>query len=219
MRARWLAGWALIGVAVALACLAPSSGEAWARQGKKDKKKDKKGGKKGKDGAGGKDLKKAYDQLTEVAVLLKVVGARAPAGVEKKFEQAKGYYRAGLKHWLRATVPPVADLPPPPEGAVGSEEPWERARRELERARLRISETERETAGKAFLDGSRTLYAQARAAYLDKEFLKASELARGAEAWTHVGEHLRWGGLAGPEPIAVPPALGPAAPPPPPPLK
>jgi hypothetical protein len=89
--------------------------------------------------------------------------------------------------------------PPPPGGPRGSvTEPWRPALDALEHAKHRIDEAGEQTgAGKAFLDGARGVYSRARKAYTNGDYRKSAELARGAEAWTHVGEHLQRAGYEG----------------------
>jgi hypothetical protein len=112
----------------------------------------------------------------------------------------------GLHHVLRATLPPVAGLPaPPPDagpgpkggpprpGAAPSES--EAASATLQRAhdRLREAVTDTTRSGSLFLDAGRDAYDRARRAYLDRAYQRAVELARAAEAWSHVDEHLARG--------------------------
>ncbi len=76
----------------------------------------------------------------------------------------------------------------------------------------------KEGPGTQFLDASRDLYQKARRAYQDKDYARAAELAKGAEAWTHVGEHLQRAGvgLGGPpERLPAKPTEKPPPPPPP----
>jgi hypothetical protein len=149
----------------------------------------------------------------------------------------------GLEHVLRANLPP-GDLPPPPEGdgldprrkgepppppdKGRSAQTWEPARAALDRLKDRLDEVGAGGgAGKAFTDASRRVYGLARQAYLDRDYPRAAALARGAEAWTHVSEHLERAGLsaslgAEPPPPGAPGRPGPRGegpPPPPPPLE
>jgi hypothetical protein len=84
------------------------------------------------------------------------------------------------------------DLPPPPE-AGGPEEEDERTRRDLRRAYDRIVEM-REIRGVTdlpfYLDASKDLYNAARRDATSGRRERAGELARAAEALTHVPEHL-----------------------------
>jgi hypothetical protein len=65
----------------------------------------------------------------------------------------------------------------------------------IQRTRDRLDEAgSADGQGRLFLDASRRVYAQARQAYQDRDYVRATELARGAEAWTHVGEHLQRAG-------------------------
>lgn len=110
--------------------------------------------------------------------------------------------------------PPPPPPPPPPDGAHGKAEPWRPALEALEHAKHRLDEAGDESgAGKAFLDGARHVYSRARQVYLDGDYRKSAELARGAEAWTHVGEHLQRAGFEGASLRTRPES----APPPPPP--
>ena len=186
-----------------------------------------------------RDLRHAYDTLAEVGAGAKLppddakLYAQAkdiyraahkahPGGGRKAAELAAAANDAGrgLKHLLKAAQPP-ADLPPPPEGGPGPKGPdgaggpWAVAHDLLKKTRDRIGDAKPDGGpqARAFLDGSRRAYGLARQAYLDGDYPKAAELARGAEAWTHVGEHL----AVADEPSPVPPGdRGPADAPPPP---
>jgi hypothetical protein len=70
------------------------------------------------------------------------------------------------------------------------------------------------------LDAAKTVYAQARTAYEAGEYRKAAELARAAEAWSHVPEHLNRAGweVATTPPVAPLPKPKDRGAPPPPPL-
>lgn len=166
----------------------------------------------GPKGAGKKKdhLQKTYDALTEVSVRMKADRARPPRDTTKLFDRAKDLYRdavkadreeegrradelglaahdaaRGLLHALRADAPAVASLPAPP--VRDDDELDELLRRTADR--LEDGERDRRGAGRAFLDAARRLYDQARRANRD-ESVRAIQLARAAEAWTHVGEHL-----------------------------
>ena len=84
------------------------------------------------------------------------------------------------------------DLPPPPV-AGGPEEEAEKTRSDLRRAYDRIAELREEPRGedmKFYLEASRDLYNAARRDAVAKRLERAGELARAAEALTHVPEHL-----------------------------
>lgn len=92
--------------------------------------------------------------------------------------------------------------PPPKDGPHGKpkphskhkphEAPADKARKTLTKVRERLQDSEvgslKEAA--AFVKASRAVYELARQAYQDEQYKKAEELAKGAEAWTHVSEHL-----------------------------
>lgn len=157
-------------------------------------------------------LQKAYDALTEVSVWMNADRARPPRDLPKLFDRAKDLYRdavkasrddddrraaelalashdaaRGLLHALRADAPAVAGLPAPPRPDDDQlNELMRRTRDRLEDA----GETAVRGPGREFLDAARRLHEQARKAGRDDE-ARAIQLARAAEAWTHVGEHLR----------------------------
>ena len=202
---------ALLGGVVVLA----GSAGAYSRPPKKGPGPDQNAGKGDK---AGKDLRHAYDALTEVSLLVRADKGKgkdkAGPEVTRLTDQAKEVYRAahratrdedrfrskelskaandaarGLLHQLRAGAPPAADLPPPPD----VQGPATAARDLLQRAYDRIADAGAgpdRGPGRDFLDASRRAYERARQAYLDRDYVRAAELARGAEAWTHVGEHL-----------------------------
>jgi hypothetical protein len=134
----------------------------------------------------------------------------------------------GLTHVLRAGLPVPAGLPAPPEDAAlppdkpkgekpgkpkgqkpedrGPRGAWTPALDALGRAREHIrnatDQTPAKGPGRDFLDAARDTYDRARRAYGDGDYARAAELAHGAEAWAHVGEHLN---RAGPvEPLPAP---------------
>jgi hypothetical protein len=86
---------------------------------------------------------------------------------------------------------PDPDLPPPPEGP-GPEGDGERARRDLRHAYDRIQEMDGEDGpgAKFYLDAARDLYNAARRDAQADRTERSGELARAAEALTHVPEHL-----------------------------
>jgi len=104
--------------------------------------------------------------------------------------------------------------------------PWNEALDALGIARERLSWAD-EGAGvtgpaRDFLDAARSVYGQARAAYEGGEYRRAAELARAAEAWSHVPEHLTragWEASAAPALAPEPKRKDRGVPPPSPPLK
>jgi hypothetical protein len=78
------------------------------------------------------------------------------------------------------------------------------AREILGAARERIIAAEKAKpvpAFKPFLDASRAVYERGRQAYEKGDYNKAVDLAAAAEAWTHIGEHLKRGeGVGRPQP-------------------
>jgi hypothetical protein len=172
---------------------------------KKQKKRDK-GPKKGKN-----DLQKAYDALTDVASWTEASRARPPRDVAPLIEQTKDLYRdavraareeelgradelakaahdaaRGLVHALRADAPAVRGIPAPPiRDSYELDDLLRRTRDRLED----IGDLSPRGAGRTFLDAARRLYDQARQAGRD-DASRALQLARAAEAWTHVDEHL-----------------------------
>jgi hypothetical protein len=172
----------------------------------KPKKKGDKGPGKGKN-----DLQKAYDALTDVVAWTEAGRTRPPRDLVALIDQAKDIYRdavrasredeprradelataahdaaRGLVHALRADAPSVRGIPVAP-----LRDPYELDDL-LRRTRDRLEATdasESRGAGREFLDAARRLYDQARQASRD-DTVRALSLARAAEAWTHVGEHL-----------------------------
>jgi hypothetical protein len=155
-------------------------------------------------------LQKAYDALTEVSVWMSADRARPPRETTRLFDQAKELYRdavranrddegrraaelglaahdaaRGLLHSLRANAPAVAGLPTPP--VRDDDELDELLRRTGDR--LQDADSGERGPGRAFHDAARRLYDQARRANRE-DSVRAIQLARAAEAWTHVGEHL-----------------------------
>lgn len=184
----------------------------------KPKKKGEKGPGKGKN-----DLQKAYDALTDVAAWSDAGRSRQPRDVARLADHAKEIYREavraaredepqqadelakaahdaarGLVHAFRADAPAARGVPVPP-----LRDPYElddllrRTRDRLQDA----NEPDSRGSGRVFLDAARRLYDEARRAERDDP-IRATQLARAAEAWTHVGEHLA---QAGPGRAAPPP--------------
>jgi hypothetical protein len=148
----------------------------------------------------------------------------------------------GLEHLQRANAKPVPGLPEPPTdfdrppggpkgkgppawnaGVATEPGPWSEALEALSVTRERLStlDTAAPVNGpvRDLIDAAKTVYGQARTAYEGGEYRKAAELARAAEAWSHVPEHLARAGweLGEISPGAPVPRLkGTGAPPPPP---
>ncbi len=189
---------------------------------KEKKKKDE--AKKGGEG----ELRKAYDLIRRVKSDLPP-GGRSEERLRDWSDRAARLYRRALDahrageerearelalaaHDLARTVDHAGnaakldrhdpDLPPPP-GPGGPEDSSERARRDLKRAHERISELRDDHSGPEetfYFDAARDLYNAARqdiAAHRDD---RGGELARAAEAITHVPEHLAQAADRGPEP-------------------
>jgi hypothetical protein len=232
-------------------------------------KKDKDKGPKGGPEKGVKELRKAFDGITEVAQAV-------PAGKEatRLLDHAKTFYRAavkaypdeprrfrelalaandavrGLDHLRRASYQPVANLPEPPtdfdgpprpkdgpkgkgappppkDGPKGRDlrdgpaerGPWSPALDALTDVHNQLATLDVPTkgAGRDFFDAARNVYRQARTAYEAGDYRKAAELARAADAWLRVSEHLdrvEWDGP--PAPALAPEPKGKGAPPLPP---
>lgn len=93
------------------------------------------------------------------------------------------------------------DLPPPPQSA-GPEDVGERTRRDLYHAYERIRSAPEygpEVDAKFYLDAARDLYNAARGDMEAGREERAGELARAAEAMTHVPEHLGHSIVGGPD--------------------
>lgn len=172
----------------------------------KPKKKGDKGPEKEK-----KNLQKAYDALTDVAAWTEGGRARPPRDLAPLIDQTKDLYRdavraaredeprradelaiaahdaaRGLMHALRADAPVVRGIPVPP---VRDSSEFDDL---LEHTRDRqddIRGLSPHGAGRTFLDAARRLYDQARQAGREDP-VRAIQLVRAAEAWTHVCEHL-----------------------------
>ena len=174
--------------------------------------------KKGEAGPKG-DLRKAYDLLRRLRSADGSVG-RPEERISDWTERAVKYYRDGLKafeagddflaHEYGAIAHDLAraadhahnaalfdrrdpDLPRPPEG-LGSDDLGERVRRDLNRAYDRITEARNGNPAPGagfYLKASRDLYSAARRDLEAGREERGGELARAAEAMTHVTEHLR----------------------------
>lgn len=211
----------LLGIAL-LGVLPPATPGAPDRPEPKPKKK-------GPGGAAG-DLRKAYDLLRRLRADSRSLG-RPEERLRDWTERATRYYRDGLRaydngdsreaheygamaHDLARAVDHArnatlfegrdADLPPPPdEGPAGD---GTRLRYDLRRAYDRIRDgrdLERGADSRFYLDAARDLYNAARRDAEAGRNERAGELARAAEAITHVTEHL--GHLAGLDDAPPPP--------------
>ncbi len=173
--------------------------------------------KKGEPGPGG-DLTKAYNLLRSLRASDSSVG-RPEERIREWTERATKYYRDGLKaldagddflaHEYGAIAHDLAratdharnaalfdrrdpELPSPSNG-FGPEDSGERVRRDLYHAYERIAEFSRSdpVPGVAYyLKASRDLYTAARRDVEAGRDERGGELARAAEAMTHVAEHL-----------------------------
>jgi hypothetical protein len=173
--------------------------------------------KKGKHGPRG-DLGKAYDLLCRLRAADSSAG-RPEERIRDWTDRAANYYRDGVKsfhagdHFLAHEYGAVAhdlaraadharnaalfdhrdsDLPPPPDGS-GPDDSGERVRRDLSRAYDRITDfgDGEHTPGAEFsLKAARDLYSAARRDLEAGREERGGELARAAEAMTHVAEHL-----------------------------
>ncbi len=196
-------------VSLALTAMMPAEPWAGPAELQKAKKKD--------DRDVGGDMKKAYDLLRRLRSDNRNIG-RPEERLKDWTERATRLYRDALKAYEHgqdreareygvaahdlaravdharnaATFDLDDDLPAPPdrEGPAAEEE---RTRRDLRHAYDRISELKNETDGpeiKFYLDASKDLYNAARRDAVAGRRERAGELARAAEALTHVPEHL-----------------------------
>jgi hypothetical protein len=173
--------------------------------------------KKKEDRGPGGELKKAYDLLRRVRSDSRSTG-RPEERLRDWTDRATKFYRTALRSMERGEVREARefgtaahdlaravdharnaaafdldnDLPPPPE-AGGPEDEDERTRRDLRRAYDRISEM-KEIQGVPdlpfYLDASKDLYNAARRDATSGRRERSGELARAAEALSHVPEHL-----------------------------
>jgi hypothetical protein len=197
----------LVGLALT-AVIPPGPPEGPPPPGKAKKKEDK---------DPGDEMKKAYDLLRRLRFDNRSIG-RPEERLKDWTERATKLYRDGIKalekgderkareygtaaHDLARAVDHARnaatfdldnDLPPPPD-ARGPGEEDERTRRDLRHAYDRIADLKDEADGadiKFYLDASRDLYNAARRDAVAGRRERAGELARAAEALTHVPEHL-----------------------------
>jgi hypothetical protein len=206
-------------LSLGLAGAMPTPGEADdpppPHKKKGDPKKDEPA-KKGEPGPAG-DLRKAYDLLRRIKAD-DLPSGRSDERLRDWTERAAKFYRKGVQahktgdprlaheygaaaHDLARTVDharnasrfdrPDPDLPPPPEGP-GPEGDGAQARRDLRHAYDRIRELDDEDGPEAkfYLDAARDLYNAARRDVQGDRHERAGELAKAAEALTHVPEHL-----------------------------
>jgi hypothetical protein len=178
---------------------------------------------KGKNGAHGDELRKTYDLLRRVRS--GVGNGRTEDRINDWIERATNLYRRAVRaseqgerwrarelgaaaHDLARAVDhaqsaarldrPDPDLPPPPDG-FGPEDVDERTRRDLSWAYERIrwsGSIEADADARFYLDAARDLYYAARRDVEAGRAERGGELARAAEAMTHVPEHLSnaaWG--------------------------
>ena len=173
--------------------------------------------KKGEEGPIG-DLRKAYDLLRRLRADDRTAG-RPEERIRDWTERATKFYRDGLKaladgddflaHEYGAIAHDLAraadhaqnaahfdrrdpDLPPPP-GGFGPDDSGERVRRDLGRAYDRITEAgngDPAPGAGFYLKASRDLYSAARRDVEAGREERGGELARAAEAMTHVADHL-----------------------------
>jgi hypothetical protein len=172
---------------------------------------------KGKKGAPGDELRKTYDLLRRVRS--ETGSGRTEERINDWADRATSLYRRAIRareqgdlrrarelgtaaHDLARAVDharnaarldrPDPDLPSPPEG-FGLEDSGERTRRDLYRAYERIrsaGDYGSDTDAGFYLDAARDLYNAARRDVEAGRAERAGELARAAEAITHVPEHL-----------------------------
>ena len=163
------------------------------------------------------DLRRAYDLLRKIKTEDGPAG-RSDERLRDWTNRAAKYYRRGIQsledgdprlaheygtvaHDLARAVDhtrnasrfdrPDPDLPSPPEGP-GSEGDGAQARHDLRRAYDRIREWDNEDGDEAFfyINAARDLYSAARTDLEADRHERGGELARAAEAMTHVPEHL-----------------------------
>jgi hypothetical protein len=228
-----------LGLAGVMPSPAPGSPDDPPPPHKKKGEHDKKGeaAKKGEPGPAG-DLRRAYDLLRRIKANDGPSG-RSDERLRDWTDRAAKLYRRGIQahatgdprlaheygaaaHDLARAVDharnasgfdrPDADLPPPPEGP-GPQADGAQARRDLRHAYDRIRELDDDTGAEAkfYLDAARDLYNAARRDVQADRNERGGELAKAAEALTHVPEHLAH--LAGPEPDGPRAKGGPPEPP------
>ncbi|MDR3623134.1 MAG: hypothetical protein P4L85_27525 [Paludisphaera borealis] len=214
-------------VSLGLAAIAPPPPPPGGPDEPRPKAKGKEAAKKKEDRGPAGDLTKAYDLLRRLRADATSNG-RPEERIRDWTERSVKYYRDGLKaldaqdeflaHEYGAVAHGLAraadhaqkaaqfdrrdpDLPPPPEG-VGPGDSGERARRDLNRAYDRITESaDHDPAPGAgvYLKAARDLYTAARRDVEAGREERGGELARAAEAMTHVVEHLGHAAAGPPE--------------------
>jgi hypothetical protein len=205
---------------LALTALLPPPDDGPPPPPKKAKKKEDRGP------AG--DLKRAYDLLRRIKADGRSSG-RPEERLRDWTDRATRLYRDGVRaaekgddrlaHEYGASAHDLAravdharnaalfdarddDLPPPP-GAGGPEGDDGRVRHDLRRAYDRITDLRDEAKGddaRFYVDAARDLYNAARRDAQAGRTERAGELAKAAEALTHVPEHLAHAASGGPEP-------------------
>jgi hypothetical protein len=206
-------------VGLALTTLIPSEPPQGPPEPPKAKEKE--------DRESGGEMKKAYDLLRRLRTDGRNVG-RPEERLKDWTERATKLYREALKahekgdehkarefgvasHDLARAIDHARnaanfdlddDLPPPP-GPQGPEEEDERTRRDLRHAYIRINDLIDDNDApdvKFYLEASKDLYNAARRDAVAGRQERAGELARAAEALTHVPEHLARANDDGPRP-------------------
>ena len=170
-----------------------------------------------KEGRGPDELKKAYDLLRRVRADNRATG-RPEDRLRDWTDRATKLYRDAVKssekgdervareygiaahdlaraidHTRNAASFSIEDDLPPPPATGGPEGEDERTRRDLRHAHERITGLRDEADGgdaKFYFDASKDLYNAALRDAVAKRMERAGELARAAEALTHVPEHL-----------------------------
>ena len=194
----------------------PGADDPPAPHKKKDDPKKGEPSKKGEPGPAG-DLRKAYDLLRRIKTD-ELPPGRSDERLRDWTDRAAKYYRKAVQaeatgdprltheygaaaHDLARAVDharnasrfdrPDPDLPPPPEGPV-PEGDGAQARRDLKHAYDRIRDLEDEDGleAKYYFDAARDLYQAARRDIQGDRHERGGELAKAAEALTHVPEHL-----------------------------
>jgi hypothetical protein len=195
---------------LALTALVPAEPPKGPAEPPKPKKKEDKG-------PGGDEMKKAYDLLRRIRSDNRNAG-RPEERLKDWTERATKLYRDSLKAFDKgeerkarefgiaahdlaravdhsrnaATFDLHDDLPPPPDSR-GPEDEDERTRRDLRHAYDRITDLKDDADGpeiKFYLEAAKDLYNAARRDAVAGRRERAGELARAAEALTHVPEHL-----------------------------
>jgi hypothetical protein len=147
------------------------------------------------DGAGGRPEERLRDWTERAAKLYRrAVSAQEAGDLRQSREYGTAAHDLGraIEHARNASLHDRTDpdLPPPPE-RPGPESDADRVRRDLRRAYDRLQESNFDgPEAKFYLDAARDLYSAARRDAVADRSERAGELARAAEAMTHVPEHL-----------------------------